>query len=244
MKQLRPFTITLFIIVWLVACVQGDESVEETAVAPAITPVFVPTSTPTNHELLPTRPASLPAVSIEADVEYRLNQPPFESLLEVMRRQAEFEDIHLDEYWGNASYNSIYKMIEADLANFYDYAFPDQITLLNDVSLRSQYFGWYQPPPILLELLENSVLLYLNQTQQELMTRKTIEEEYFKLTPFFIELDNDLTPKLLIQFDSFIFQARIFLLLDQNENGQYEIIPSSLPTFLGRSYFDNVKLGF
>lgn len=32
MKQLRPFMIALFIIVWLVACVRGDEAVGETAV--------------------------------------------------------------------------------------------------------------------------------------------------------------------------------------------------------------------
>jgi hypothetical protein len=34
MKQIRPFTIALFMILWLAACVREDEGVGETAVAP------------------------------------------------------------------------------------------------------------------------------------------------------------------------------------------------------------------
>lgn len=196
------------------------------------------TDTPIQHEPIITRPANLPTVPFQADIPYGLTQPPFAALLETMRRGAEFEDIFLSEYGGRSPYWSITKMIEMDMNSFYVDPFPDTVMLLNDGSLRSIYFAWYEPPEVLLALLKNGIHQYLNQRKEQLVNGTAIEEEGFKLTPFSIELDNDLMPEWLIQFESLIFQARIFLLFDQNESTRYELIPSSLPTFWGRSYSD------
>jgi hypothetical protein len=253
------------LLILLVACVEGQEvAVEHTAVStphPTIEPtvtetavpapatvveetaVLVPTATP-----LPTatpipqdpflRPTSLPTVAFEAGVEYRLIQPPFESLLEAIRREAEFEDIHVGEYQGRSPNYPIYGMIEADIKNFYGESPPVSARFVNDISLTSYYFGWYYPPEVLLYLLENAILQYLNQLPKELHNELTIEQDGFKLMVYSIELDGDSTSEWIVQFESHIFKARIFLLLDQIESGQYEIISSPLPTFLGRSYSD------
>ena len=237
----------------LVACAEGQEVAVESTAVPTPSPTIEPTvtetavSVPTVKPLLtatPTpqdpflRPTSLPSVAFEAVVEYQLVQPAFEPLLEVMRRGAEFEDIHLDKYGGHSPYLSINRLIKSDVNRYYSDPFPDLEALLSDVSLRSYYFGWYEPPEILLYLLENGFHQYLNQKQPELKTGEVIEEDGFTLTPYSIDLDDDSMPEWLIQFESLVFQARIFLLFDQGEDGEYELIPSLLPTFLGRSYSD------
>ena len=155
-----------------------------------------------------------------------------------MRRGAEFEDIHLGEYGGHSPYLSINRLIESDINNYYADPFPDLEALLSDVSLRSYYFGWYQPSELHLYILENGFHQYLNQKHPELKTGEVIEEDGFRLTPYSLQLDDNSMPEWLIQFESLVFQARIFLLFDQTEDGQYELVSSSLPTFLGRSYSD------
>jgi hypothetical protein len=248
------------LLILLVACVEGQEvAVEHTAVStphPTIEPtvtetavpapatvveetaVLVPTATP-----LPTatpipqdpflRPTSLPTVAFEAGVEYRLIQPPFESLLEAIRREAEFEDIHVGEYQGRSPNYPIYGMIEADIKNFYGESPPVSARFVNDISLTSYYFGWYYPPEVLLYLLENAILQYLNQLPKELHNELTIEQDGFKLMVYSIELDGDSTSEWIVQFESHIFKARIFLLLDQIESGQYEIISSPPANIFG-----------
>lgn len=210
--------------------------VEETAV-PVPTVTSSPTATPTPQDLF-LRPTNLPTVPFEAGVEYQLVQPPFESLLDVIRREADFEDIHVSEYQGRSPNYPIYSMVERDIKNFYTESLPVSARILNDISLTSYYFGWYHPPEVLLYLLEIGILQYLNQLPKELSNGLTIDQERFKLISYSIELDNDLTSEWIVQFESHVFRARIFLLLDQTESGEYELIPSSLPTLLGRSYSD------
>lgn len=251
----------IFLILALVACAEGEEVavvstavptppptieptvtetgvaatatvVEETAVPlPTITPL--PTATPIPQDPL-LRPTSLPAVSFETGVEYQLVQPPFESLLEVIRREAEFERAHIGEYqWQPSPYFSVYSMVEMDLENFYGESLPVSPQILNDTSLSSIYF-----PEVLFNLLKNGIAQYLNQDVAEGGDGFSGKQEDFKLTPYSIELDGDSTPEWIIQFESYLFGTRMFLLFDQTEEGQFELISSDLPTFLGRSYSD------
>ena len=254
----RVFFYLLLFVGLLVACAEGEEVVgntavptpqptieltvtetavpvsvvEETAVpVPTVTPL--PTATPIPQDPF-LRPTSLPSVAFNAGVEYQLGPPPFESLLEVIRREAEFERAHAREYqWRRSPYFSIYTLVETDIEKFYGESLPVSPQILNDTSLSSLFF-----PEVLFTLLQNGIGQYLNQPAIEGRNTFSIEQEGFKLIPYSIELDSDSTPEWIVQFESYVFGTRMFLLFDQTEDGQFELIPSSLPTFLGRSYSD------
>lgn len=108
--------------------------------------------------------------------------------------------------------------------------------LLEDKSLTSYYFAWWEPSPIHFRILKDGILQYLNQEETEFESGKIIERIGFSLTPYALDSDDGLL--WILQVDSFTFGTRIFMLFEQNELGQYELIPSPLPTFIGRAYSD------
>lgn len=111
--------------------------VTETAVATA-TNTPEPTPTLVTHSPFPTRPAALPTVAFQTDVDYKLVTPTSNALLETIRRIGEFDDIYI-EHGGASTYWQVHNMVKADMDNFYPFPFPNATELLNDLSLTSYY---------------------------------------------------------------------------------------------------------
>lgn len=260
----RPFiVIIVFCLFWLAGCKQAaPESLPTlTAVPPqptatATTPptalpsptmgvetaVVLPTDGPQPTQTtvkptpLPTRPTMLPTVAFQANVDYKLIPSSTEALLNVVRRVSEFEDMHIEEHGGRSPYLEVNDFVMTDMDTIHPNSIPNAADLLEDKSLTSYYFAWWGPSSIHFRILEEGILQYLNQEKTEFASGETIERNGFSLTPYAFDSDDGLL--WILQVDSFTFGTRIFLLLEQNEFGQYELIPSPLPTFTGRSYSD------
>jgi hypothetical protein len=207
----------------------------ETAVATStITPE--PTPTIVKPTPLPTRPTMLPIVALQSNADYKLVIPSTEGLLNAVRRVSEFEDMHIEEHGGRSPYSQVNDFVMTDMDIIHPNSIPNAADLLEDKSLTSYYFAWWEPSPIHFRILKDGILQYLNQEEIEFESGKIIERNGFSLTPYALDSDGGLL--WILQVDSFTFGTRIFLMLEQKEFGQYELIPSSLPTFIGRPYSD------
>ena len=260
----RPFIVLLvFCLLWLAACGADAPEVLPTATAvppqPTATATILPTALPTATMVmetavvlptntpqitptavkptpLPTRPTMLPTVAFQANVDYKLVTPSTEDLLNVVRRVSEFEDMHIEEHGGRSPYLQVNNFVMTDMDTLHPNPISNAADLLEDKSLTSYYFAWWEPSPIHFRILKDGILQYLNQEETEFESGKIIERIGFSLTPYALDSDDGLL--WILQVDSFTFGTRIFMLFEQNELGQYELIPSPLPTFIGRAYSD------
>ena len=197
--------------------------VEETAVATATN---IPELTPT----------ILPIEDFETDVDYKLTQPALEALLNVVRRVNELEETYIRESNGRISFQHVNNFVKLDMENFHPAPVPHVEELLEDTSLTPNNLSWWTPSTIHYRFFGDAILQKLNQEQTELAAGKTIRQNDFILTPYRFDTGNDLL--WLIQVESSAYEIRFFLLIEQKEDGRYEVIPSPLPIFTGRLYSD------
>jgi len=267
----RPFLfIIVFCVFWLAGCEQATPEILPTVTAvlpqptatatnpptalPSPTMVLgetvVPTATNTpeltqtsiKNDPTPTRPTSLPTVSVQANVKYKLVQPSSDALLDAIRRVAEFENMQSIEEWERSYYWRVNDLVRADMDNFYPASFPDSETHLNDDTLISYYFGWLLGiSSVHYRILEDGIVQYLNREKPELKTGQVIEESRFSIVPYSVGLNDDSLSQWIIELDSRIFQVRKYLLIGQGVDGEYEILSSILPTFGGRLYTEGLS---
>lgn len=212
----------------------------------AETPALLPTNTatplftPTRYGPLPTRPPTVPTVPFQSETNYRLIRPSSDSLLEVMRRIAEYDDIHVDrEQPGRSSpYWQANNMVKIDMDNFYPGPFPNAVGLLNDYSLTSYYFGGWNPSIAHLRLLEDGFIQYLNSNQIQLATGMEVETDAFVARSFPIDLENDSKSEWIIQIRARLFRVTKHLLLREDSPGHYGLLSNNLPGFIGRYHSD------